>query len=763
MKKRIMGMAVAVAAIFCIASPVFAKSSVWQETKKVSFKGGSRQVSAVYVDMNDKTIRMEAAAAKNQVGQVDDLKNIAAQAGRDDAQVLAAINGTFFDAYATGVQQPWSALQSRGQFLHMGTAGSVIGFTADNKSQVESLYVSIDGSINGSWEYPNNWYAWGFNHAYDDAGAIAVFTPDYGKVTYKHSRTSIVVTNGIVSAIQTGQASIPANGFVIITGDSKMVQRFKKGDAVAYKLSYCKSDFTKANRKGQAIQWEHIRTTIGAGPALVKNGVILADASKEGFTEDKITKNRGQRSFVGVTKSNILIMGTVSDVTVKELGEIVKNLGVTDGINLDGGASSGLYYGGKYVTAPGRKLSNALVVTKLKEQPLRFKINNTDAFFTKDPYVSPQGVVMVPAEAVARFMGGTFQRNSTARTFQLRRGNIVIDCKLDSAAARTGGKDRTMRSNAVMRYGVEYIPADILTTVFGGTLKLSTNKKLAEMQMDLLRVPEFYAQAAAYEKQNKPEQALALYEKILGLDADHIDSRLRAARLYAGKKDYAKAISHYLHYLQLRPEDMDVWSSLGWAYYGNNEMQKAVDAFQKVLGKKPDSCSTWIALAYAYASNALQANDKALECLDKAEKLKPTADQKKQIASLRDSILLKTWLNQAIASAKQKDYPAAITYYTKYLQKNPDQQPWVWGSLAWAYYCNGEAAKAIEAFEQQRKRVPGDCQILINMAEVYAGTQLKQYEKALACLEQAETLKPTLEQQEKIRQRREAIHLLIER
>lgn len=32
-------------------------------------------------------------------------------------------------------------------------------------------------------------------------------------------------------------------------------------------------------------------------------------------------------------------------------------------MNLDGGASSGLYYNGKYLTAPGRKISNALIVT----------------------------------------------------------------------------------------------------------------------------------------------------------------------------------------------------------------------------------------------------------------------------------------------------------------------------------------------------------------------------------------------------------------
>jgi exopolysaccharide biosynthesis protein len=40
------------------------------------------------------------------------------------------------------------------------------------------------------------------------------------------------------------------------------------------------------------------------------------------------------------------------------------SLGAYNAMNLDGGASSGLYYGGRYLTAPGRDLSNALIIYK---------------------------------------------------------------------------------------------------------------------------------------------------------------------------------------------------------------------------------------------------------------------------------------------------------------------------------------------------------------------------------------------------------------
>ena len=39
-----------------------------------------------------------------------------------------------------------------------------------------------------------------------------------------------------------------------------------------------------------------------------------------------------------------MIMGTVASANINELAEIAKKLGLKDAMNLDGGASSGLYY-----------------------------------------------------------------------------------------------------------------------------------------------------------------------------------------------------------------------------------------------------------------------------------------------------------------------------------------------------------------------------------------------------------------------------------
>jgi exopolysaccharide biosynthesis protein len=110
-------------------------------------------------------------------------------------------------------------------------------------------------------------------------------------------------------------------------------------------------------------EYKHVTS---AGPTLLKDGKIVVNPLAEGMKDPKITKLSGQRSFIGYTKDKKLVMGTVPNVTVGQLAEVCKALGLDGAMNMDGGASSGLYYNGKYLTKPGRALSNALIVVTKK-------------------------------------------------------------------------------------------------------------------------------------------------------------------------------------------------------------------------------------------------------------------------------------------------------------------------------------------------------------------------------------------------------------
>jgi len=106
----------------------------------------------------------------------------------------------------------------------------------------------------------------------------------------------------------------------------------------------------------------HMEGALQAGPRLLTDGKVTLDVKKEGFKDPKILTGGGARSALGITKDHKLILLTTGGATIPQLAEIMKQAGAYQAMNLDGGASSGLYYNGSYLTTPGRQISNAIVV-----------------------------------------------------------------------------------------------------------------------------------------------------------------------------------------------------------------------------------------------------------------------------------------------------------------------------------------------------------------------------------------------------------------
>lgn len=100
-----------------------------------------------------------------------------------------------------------------------------------------------------------------------------------------------------------------------------------------------------------------------AGPRLLVDGRVAINVQEEGFRDPKILTGGGARSALGLTKDHKLILLTTGGATIPQLAQIMKQAGAYQAMNLDGGASSGLYYNGKYLTTPGRLISNAIIVT----------------------------------------------------------------------------------------------------------------------------------------------------------------------------------------------------------------------------------------------------------------------------------------------------------------------------------------------------------------------------------------------------------------
>ncbi len=309
-----------------------------------SFTSGTKTVNGkkityVSINMNDSKVKVKTATANNTITQVQPLKSLAAGA-------KVAVNGTYFAAYNGETPLPDGTIVSNGKVIHITDIGSTIGFTADNKVLIDFVKTRVQGYINGV----EGWFTYRVNRPTPDKTANVIYTPEYGKdIALASGWSAVVCINGKVEKIVRESRKVPHNGFIVVTTKPSL---FSVGDSVNYKTTYEPTHTS-------AAEWEDVVYAISAGPSLRINGEKTGDPKKESFTEAKILTNSARRTFIGVTSDNQLMIGTVS-ASVSQLKDIVAQLGLKSAMCLDGGASSGLYYNGSYLTSPGRNLSNSL-------------------------------------------------------------------------------------------------------------------------------------------------------------------------------------------------------------------------------------------------------------------------------------------------------------------------------------------------------------------------------------------------------------------
>jgi exopolysaccharide biosynthesis protein len=349
-------------------------NSVGYAKKTVTINNQKKTVNVVTVDLNNPNIQLGVTIANDKIGGHEDFSNMIKR-----KKPIAAINANYFDAYKT--LEPMGAIMIDNKFQYLeGSPASMI-VTDDGKVQIGQYNMGINGYINGFRE--NNWNnetqsmdynlfkIWYVNNVPKDSTGAYIYTPARGSKIDLNGGIAIEVIKDKVTKVTKNakQASIPKNGYVIYYGNTKSFenyvdQRFKVGDKIEleYEILEAKENAQKKQEELKEIKQNNIKSIISAGPYLVENGKSIYDPNKNGFKEDKITKNRGQRSAIGITKNNKLLLVTGSNLNMKELSQIMVKLGADRAMNLDGGASSALYANGKTITPAGRKLHTVLMV-----------------------------------------------------------------------------------------------------------------------------------------------------------------------------------------------------------------------------------------------------------------------------------------------------------------------------------------------------------------------------------------------------------------
>lgn len=263
----------------------------------------------------------------------------------------AAVNGNFFDAYKTMV--PYGSIISNYEALKL--IGNDPGFyvTESGKRGVVDSAVTISATTSSGKSF-SIWYK---NTPANDSTGIYEFSPYYGsEVNVKGGHAVLVKNKQIVSVEKVdGRVLIPSDGYIIYLGpdavDGTYISNmFQPGLSISKELSF----------KAPELKGERVKEMVCAGPILLKDGVDVSAANKGGY-EGKISNQNAQRSAIGITKDGQVKIVTTK-ATTANLAKAMKALGCESATNLNGGASSALYFNGKTITNPGRKLSTLLLI-----------------------------------------------------------------------------------------------------------------------------------------------------------------------------------------------------------------------------------------------------------------------------------------------------------------------------------------------------------------------------------------------------------------
>lgn len=188
---------------------------------------------------------------------------------------------------------------------------------------------------------------------------IILFSPSFGSYTKPFSKGfEIIIRHNQVQAIlKGGKHMIPQDGWVLSVGSQ-------------HELSHCLDiaigtsailDFKPISQSGytSSIEWDSFSNILGGTPVLVRNGHPISDFSIEKTYQTFLT-NRYARTAVGILPNGHWLFVVVDGhqprrskgMTMKELAELMTDLGCVEALNLDGGGSSTMVIQNNIVNEP---------------------------------------------------------------------------------------------------------------------------------------------------------------------------------------------------------------------------------------------------------------------------------------------------------------------------------------------------------------------------------------------------------------------------
>lgn len=378
-----------------------ANSSVIYQTveSKIITAGVTQDTITRFTDLGWQTIYVLKADLNNPYVKIDALSNsstiqkpLTTTEHMKEWGAIAGINGSFFlSSDQAGMQNMIGPMVQSGDIM---TADAT--FNKDKDNMATFAIDDLGNGIVGYWKTEMRLYAPNgeyisvsrYNEPYYGYSDVLVMDRKWSATSvgtrngYYKNITEMIVEDGIVKEIRVNMPAteIPLNGYVVIAGWESMPwiqNHFKVGDPVNFEVT-------------TTPDWDKIQMAVSGGGMLVVNGAIPA-----AFTHE--VSGRHPRTAVGVSRDGKTIYMVVVDgrqshsigMTMRELAELMLELGAYNAVAMDGGGSSTIAS-----REPG---TTSIVVQNKPSDGVQRRIPNAIGIFSLAP-PSPLAGLYIEAE-----------------------------------------------------------------------------------------------------------------------------------------------------------------------------------------------------------------------------------------------------------------------------------------------------------------------------------------------------------------------------
>jgi tetratricopeptide (TPR) repeat protein len=226
-----------------------------------------------------------------------------------------------------------------------------------------------------------------------------------------------------------------------------------------------------------------------------------------------------------------------------------------------------------------------------------------------------------------------------------------------------------------------------------------------------------------YGERNRPQEAIPLLRKGLGLDPTNIDCLVGLFYAYAMLNQLEKAGKYLFRAEKSHPDNELVVSALIWYFAENSQLEKAIAYFEKIKTRGTTNPETFRNAGIAYDRNGQM--DKAIECYSVALELQPHYDEVREL------------LSDLYLAAGKPD--KAIGLYEDALKESPNNIRYR-SRLVFCLSQNNQLEKAIATAEESIKHYPNSPIGYIDLAYIHLNAG--ELEKALSAAEKASDISP---------------------